>query len=311
MSSLLTNMSAMTALQSLAATQRNLQMTQNQISTGLKVGSAADNAAAWSTAASMKSDVGALGAVSTALSFSGSMLDTFTSALNQTVSAMNNIKNDLVSAQQPGADLAKIQSDIAGNQKQLASVSNSASFNGQNWLSNDVTAATGDGGSQSIISSYSHLKGVSFNTISTAATQLIDTSAGGGTATDTGILTKQGTNGGKLSVMTLDVTAAAGATTALQIADIGKMLTDVDTALKGVTAAAATIGAARSTVTAQSTFVSSLSDSLTAGVSSLVDADMNQASTRLQALQTQQQLGVQSLSIANQNTQMILKLFGG
>ena len=50
---------------------------------------------------------------------------------------------------------------------------------------------------------------------------------------------------------------------------------------------------------------------LTTGVSSLVDADMNEASTKLQALQTQQQLGVQSLSIANQSSQIILKLFNG
>ena len=60
----------------------------------------------------------------------------------------------------------------------------------------------------------------------------------------------------------------------------------------------------------QAKFISTLSDNLTNGVSALVDADMNEASTRLQALQTQQQLGVQSLAIANQNSQMILKLFG-
>jgi flagellin len=48
---------------------------------------------------------------------------------------------------------------------------------------------------------------------------------------------------------------------------------------------------------------------LTTGVSSLVDADMNEASTRLSALQVQQQLGIQALSIANSNTQLILKLF--
>jgi flagellin len=62
---------------------------------------------------------------------------------------------------------------------------------------------------------------------------------------------------------------------------------------------------------AAQTFNSSLSTNYTNGVSDLVDADMNEASTRLQALQTQQQLGIQSLSIANQNTQLILKLFGG
>jgi flagellin len=70
------------------------------------------------------------------------------------------------------------------------------------------------------------------------------------------------------------------------------------------------LGAARNQIDAQSKFLGVLSESITNSVSTLVDADMNEASTRLQALQTQQQLGVQSLSIANQNSQMILKLFG-
>ena len=56
--------------------------------------------------------------------------------------------------------------------------------------------------------------------------------------------------------------------------------------------------------------MTALSNAITQGVGSLVDADMNQASTRLNALQTQQQLGIQALSVANQNSQIILKLFG-
>ena len=76
-----------------------------------------------------------------------------------------------------------------------------------------------------------------------------------------------------------------------------------------VTAGAATLGQYSTTVANQVSFTSSISDALTSGVGSLVDADMNVASTRLQALQTQQQLGIQALSIANQNSQLILKLF--
>ena len=76
-----------------------------------------------------------------------------------------------------------------------------------------------------------------------------------------------------------------------------------------VTASASALGTARSRITSQSSFVQSLQTSINDGVGSLVDADLNVASTRLQALQVQQQLGVQSLSIANQSTQAILKLF--
>ena len=83
----------------------------------------------------------------------------------------------------------------------------------------------------------------------------------------------------------------------------------IETALSSMTAIGAKLGGEANIVQQRMSFNSSLSDALTSGVGSLVDADMNVASTRLQALQTQQQLGIQSLSIANQNSQLILKLF--
>jgi flagellin len=83
----------------------------------------------------------------------------------------------------------------------------------------------------------------------------------------------------------------------------------VDEAISSVAAAASELGTAQSRIQAQTSFVSNLQTSINDGVSSLVDADLNKASTRLQALQVQQQLGVQSLSIANQSRQSILKLF--
>ena len=294
-SSILTNASALTALQSLMATQKALAQTQNQISTGLKIGSAADNAAYWSIATSMNSDNGALGAVSSALSESGAMLDTFTAALNQTITVVNAIKNDLVEAQQPGADLSKIQTDIAAQQAELKSIGASANFNGQDWLGSATP------GTVSLVASYDPSNGVGMLTIDTTKTQLFDSP----TAPTAGILGTSGAASGA-SVLQMDVT-----TSGLTVTDFSNMLTDVNTALTNIETAAATVGATRANVSTQQTFVSALQTALTNGVSSLVDADMNQASTRLQALQTQQQLGVQSLSIANQNAQLILKLFGG
>ena len=88
------------------------------------------------------------------------------------------------------------------------------------------------------------------------------------------------------------------------------MLSAVNAALSAVKTYASTIGAAQNAMTAASNFNSALNTDFANGLSALVDADMNTASTRLQALQTQQQLGIQSLSIANQNSQLILKLFG-
>ncbi len=91
--------------------------------------------------------------------------------------------------------------------------------------------------------------------------------------------------------------------------DLAVIQANIDTIITKITAAGAALGGLKTNVDLQTTFVSSLTDAITSGVGSLVDADMNLASTKLQALQTQQQLGVQSLSIANQNSQMILKLF--
>ena len=111
-----------------------------------------------------------------------------------------------------------------------------------------------------------------------------------------------GTSGtaGLADVKNIDVTTTSGATSALTAID-GLIQTSID--------AAAAFGSAQSAIENQSNFVSKLSDGLKAGIGTLVDANMEEASARLQALQVQQQLGVQSLSIANQAPQSILSLF--
>ncbi len=100
------------------------------------------------------------------------------------------------------------------------------------------------------------------------------------------------------------VTGASTATTMMQL-----MVTSVNNIISSLETAASTIGGAQEQIATQQSFVSTMQTNLSNGIAALVDADMNQVSTRLQALQTQQQLGVQSLSIANQSSQMILKLF--
>ena len=90
---------------------------------------------------------------------------------------------------------------------------------------------------------------------------------------------------------------------------LGGMLKAVDSMLNQVTDAATTLGAVQTRLTTQNTFVKNLHDTISQGVGRLVDADMNEESTRLKALQTQQQLGIQSLTIANSNAQTIMQLF--
>jgi flagellin len=299
-SSLLTNNAAMTALLSLNQTQQNLATYEKQVSTGMKISSASDNASYWSIATSMSSEVGALGAVSNALSESASMLSTMSAALQSTVSIMDNIKNDLVTASTSGTDLSKIQTDIATQQSQLISIGTSSSFSGVNLL------ASATGTTVNLVSSYDATSGVSYITVNTSDTALFGTGVSAGSTANLsgggGILDKAGTNYTGASVLSLDVTSATSG-------DIANMLLDVETALTSIETAASTVGATQTNITDQQSFISNLSDSLTSGVGSLVDADMNEASTKISALQVQQELGVQALSIANSNTQLILKLF--
>jgi flagellin len=291
MSSLLTNTAAMTALSALTQTQMTLQKTENQISTGLRISSAADNASYWSIATKMKSNVGALGAVSDALSESSALVNTMTSALQATIKVVDTIKKDLVTASNPDADLAKIQTDIAAQQSLLISIGSSANFNGLNFLQTT-------GGTVQLVASYDSSNGVSFLSVDTSSTALFDATTGA----TSGILGQNGTNFATASILTLDVSSATSG-------DIANMLKDVEAAISSMTTAASTLGATTTNLSTQQTYVSNLSDSLTTGVGSLVDANMNEAATKLAALQVQQQLGIQALSIANSNTQLILRLF--
>src|SRR5579863_4831804 len=138
-SDLLTNTSAMTALLQLNQTQQNLNTYENQVSTGLAISNASDNAAYWSIATTMNTQIGALNAVSSSLSESSSMLATMTAALNSTVSIMDNLQHDLVTAQGLSAqgsttDLANVQSDISQQQQLLESIGKASVVNGVNFL---------------------------------------------------------------------------------------------------------------------------------------------------------------------------------
>ncbi|MCZ7928055.1 flagellin, partial [Agrobacterium pusense] len=79
--------------------------------------------------------------------------------------------------------------------------------------------------------------------------------------------------------------------------------------LQSMTSAAADLGSVKMRIELQENFVNKLTDSLDKGIGRLVDAEMNEESTKLKALQTQQQLAVQALSIANNDSQSILSLF--
>nr|CAD6425192.1 flagellin B [Rhizobium sp. Q54] len=339
MSSILTNAASMAALQTLRSISNNMATTQDRISSGMRVGGASDNAAYWSIATTMRSDNAALGAVQDAMGLGAAKVDTAYAGMEATIEVVKEIKNKLITAMEPTADKAKIQKEISQLQKQLTSIADSASFSGENWLRAKLTTAAGadftpgtdDAAiaalSKQIVGSFTRdSSGVKVQTIDVTLSESNVLFDDGATAEHqkTGILDKgidsltAGTNALLTSVSNLDVTKIASYkndATGIVAADatdneaLQKLISHVDTQLSALTSAASDLGSVSSRISMQQDFVSKLSDSMDRGIGRLVDADMNEESTRLKALQTQQQLAVQALSIANSDSQSILSLF--
>jgi len=311
MSSLNTNVAAMTALQSLTATNQMLTQTQNRISTGLRVGNAADNAAYWSIATTMRSDNSSLSAVQDALGLGASTIDVAYTAVDASIDIVSQIKDKLVAARQPGLDRAKIQTEITELQAQLSGIAGSATLQGQNWLDVDSSAA-GFNFTKNIVSSISRSGGtiaVQTIDINTTSMVLFDANAGAEGVLDGLRDSTTGAIGGDqaFNVATLNISALTDSAADLAILD--GYIAGADLAITEMSAGATALGAAKARIEIQQNFVSSLMDAIDAGIGQLVDADMNEESTRLQALQVKQQLGLQALSIANSSSQSILALF--
>ncbi|MBB4064123.1 flagellin N-terminal helical domain-containing protein [Gellertiella hungarica] len=319
MSSIMTNSSALAALATLRSIDQNLERTQSAISSGYRVDTAKDNAAYWSIATTMRSDNKALSTVQDALGLASAKTDTAYSGLNTAINIVSEIKAKLVAAREPGVDRDKVNKELAELKNQLTSVSQSASFSGENWLYNDSTAAVG---TKEMVGSFTRGSNgsVSVQTVDFDASKsvLVDTKNANRGLLTVGVTVTQpsGTTTTTATYYLINPNATTTATgTEVKISSattddsLEGMIMAVDSTLKSMTDAAATLGAVNSRIDLQNNFVKSLSDVIDKGVGRLVDADMNEESTRLKALQTQQQLGIQALSIANSNSQNILALF--
>jgi flagellin len=318
-SSIMTNVSAISALKTLRSISNDMQTTQNHISTGYRVDTASDNAAYWSIATTMRSDKAAMGTVQDALGLAAAKTDTAYTGLNSAIDVMNTIKTKLVAAREPGVDKDKVNAELTELKNQLKSVSQSASFSGQNWLyNNDSSANT----TVEMVGSFNRTDtgavSVGVLKFDTADSTLIDTNdAGLGILTgDVSVTQPNGTTTATASYFLLDVSATTAATgTEIKLDssttndNLDGMISAVESMLQTMTDSAATLGATNTRINMQNDFVSNLMDTIGKGVGRLVDADMNEESTKLKALQTQQQLGIQALSIANSDSQNILQLF--
>ena len=273
MSSILTNNSAMVALQTLKSINSNLSQTQSEISTGKSISSAKDNSAVWAISKVMESDVGGFNAISDSLALGESTVAVASAGAEQITDLLIQMKEKVVAATGENVDNAKITADVAELKNQITSVIGAAQLNGANLLDSA-------GGDMTVLSS-------------------LDRDAAG-SVTASNITVASVDFELNIDLTTVDVSTSAAADTSLAAIE-----TLIQTAVDGTAA----LGASQNRLGEQSKFVSKLTDAMKSGIGALVDADMEETSARLQALQVQQQLGVQSLSIANQGAQSILSLF--
>lgn len=274
MSSILTNHGAQVALQTLKGINSSLSKTQDAISTGKSVANAKDNAAVWAIAKTMETDVELNKTIQSGLNVTGAVVGTARAGAERVTGLLQEMKNLALAASSDTSDFAKIDADVQAKLEQVKDVIGASKMSGLNLLATDVN---GDGGT-------------SFS---------VATSVDGGTATT-------------MTISGVDLEAAVETLTSItDAASAATALGEIEVMLNASIDAAASLGTTGKRLSDQSDFVSALSDSLKIGVGSLVDADMEEASARLTALQTQQQLAIQSLSIANSAPQNILSLFRG
>ncbi len=400
MSSILTNSSAMVALQTLQSINKSLGSTMGEISTGKSVANAKDNASIWAISQTMQSDVDGFKGISDALATGGASVAVARTAAESITGLLGQIKSKIVAAQDPSSDQGKLQTDIAELRNQIGSVVGAAQFNGLNLVdgtnaSVNVLASLDRDASGTVTASNINVAGQNLSTGAGAIKAALVGSAGvggdgataatfidaGGTSNivivDAGLAAgdtfnvKIGSDYVSYVVTTEDIAAAstdevvangirsaingmsdpnisadvtigatatigvsnaAGDTVAMttEIVSVGtgglsglaginvddtgggnatQALADIEGLIQTSIDAAAAFGSSQARIEMQSDFVGKLMDSLKTGIGALVDADMEAASARLQALQVQQQLATQSLSIANQAPQNILSLF--
>lgn len=401
MSSILTNTSAMVALQTMKGINANMNKTQADISTGKSVATAKDNAAVWAISKVMESDVEGFKGISDSLAVGNATLTVARNASESVTKLLTEMKGKIVAAQAENVDRSKLQTDITQLTKQIESVVGAAQFNGLNLVDGSRTSinvlssldrsATGVASSNIEVtaqnlstSAGSALSGTALGAVSAASVAggatstvgsfvfqgsggaLASNAFGADAAVDTALiegdaieltvgsitgryvvkegdtneklaeglraaLTQGGLNGsdftlsaaaGVLSItnntnVSTDIAVAAtrgeGGLAALGSIDVtadpAAALTDIEGLLQTSINAAASFGSAQKRVDIQSEFVGKLTDSLKTGIGAMVDTDMEEASARLQALQVQQQLATQALSIANQQPQGLLSLF--
>ena len=273
MTSILTNNGAMVALQTLNSINMNLESTQNAISTGKDVATAKDNSAIWAISKVMESDVAGFNAVSDSLALGESTVAVALAGAEQITDLLKEMKEKVVNATGENVDSGKLKAEVDELKNQIKAIYKGSQFNGANLLN---TA----GGNLTVLSSLDR-----------------DST---GTVTASNITVTSVDFEATLTLSSVDVSTSTAAEASID---------DIEALIQTAVDGAAALGASAARIEKQAEFVSKVSDAMKSGIGALVDTDMEAASARLKALQTQQQLGVQALSIANSAPQTLQQLF--
>jgi len=269
-----TNKSAMLALQNLTKTNFELGTVQNRINTGLKVAGAKDNSSVYAIAQNMRGDVGALNAVMQSTSRAISVTDVALSAGEAISDLLVEMKERTVAANDASLDTASrnaINEDFQALLRQIQTITVNAGFDGANLINGSLT---------------------------NGLTVLADADASNTMTVSSENLSL----GGTIITMTSGTSVATEASASTALVQLNESITNVNASL-------ARLGSMGKQLETHHMFLGKLQDQFVAGIGNLVDADLAVESARLQSLQVKQQLGIQALSIANQQPQSILSLF--
>jgi flagellin len=275
-----TNESAMIALQSLNATNAALNVVQKQVSTGYRVADAVDDGAAYAIAQGIRSTVGALTSANQQLGNSQGLLSTTMSGLNNisnTMSSMRDVLVKLSDSSVTGADRTNYAAQYTSMLANVSTFIQDANYDGKTLIGN----TTGSNGTFGRVAVSRNESGSTY-----------------------GIATF----GGSAMYGSIGFTSAQlqGATTMQALITATGTFTNQ---FNAVSSALNTIGSETNYVNNQVSYNADKIDALNTGIGSLVDADLAKESAQLQSLQIRQQLGTQSLSIANQAPAALLSLF--
>jgi flagellin len=290
MSSILTNNSAMVALATLNDVNRGLNETQNRVSSGLQIRSGKENAAYFAISETMKGDSGMFKAINEGMTATKNSVATARLGAETVKDLAAQMVERVAFAQSNGINKADVQTELDALSANMQSAIDQATFNGDDLVggaSTSVTVVTGVSRSSGSFATTS----ITFDSVDL---QAIQTALAAIDLNDVDVADD-------LATTSVDETYTAPT--------MEENLAAAEAQLSAAITAATSLGVTENTLDGQMQFLDSLTDTLDSGVSSMVDADMEEEAARLQAYQVQQQLATQSLSIANQAPQNILSLF--